>query len=139
MVVPEKQKNSAEIYSGHIIKVYRDEVLLGEKEAVREVVRHKGATAILAVDENKNAFFVEQFRYPINSSVFEAPAGKSTRAKFLLIAQSANFWKNAVFPPKNGAILARCIPPPVSAMKSSTFSLQKIFRNPNQTRTRTNF
>ena len=76
MVVPEKQKNSAEIYSGHIIKVYRDEVLLGEKEAVREVVRHKGATAILAVDENKNAFFVEQFRYPINSSVFEAPAGK---------------------------------------------------------------
>ena len=76
MVVPEKTKKSTEIFNGHVVKVYKDEVLLGEKEAFREVVRHKGATAILAVDENKNAFFVEQFRYPINSAVFEAPAGK---------------------------------------------------------------
>ena len=76
MVVPEKTKKSTEIFNGHVVKVYKDEVLLGEKEAFREVVRHKGATAILAVDEKGEAFFVEQFRYPVNSPLFEAPAGK---------------------------------------------------------------
>jgi len=76
MVVPEKTKSSTEVFSGHIMKVYKDEIFLGEKTATREVVRHKGATAILAVDENGSAFFVEQFRYPIGAPVFEAPAGK---------------------------------------------------------------
>lgn len=77
MVVPEKKKNSAEIYSGHIIKVYKDEVFIGnEKTSVREVVRHKGASAVLAVDKKGNAFFVEQYRYPVGTALFEAPAGK---------------------------------------------------------------
>ncbi len=76
MVVPEKTKKSTEVFNGHIMKVYKDEVLLGEKEAFREVVRHKGATAILAVDKNGEAFFVEQFRYPVNAPLFEVPAGK---------------------------------------------------------------
>ena len=76
MVVPEKTKKSTEVFDGHIMKVFKDEVLLGEKVATREVVRHKGATAVLAVNENGEAFFVEQFRYPVNSPLFEAPAGK---------------------------------------------------------------
>ena len=77
MVVEEKKLSSEEIYSGHIIKVYKDEVSLAEgKTSIREVVRHKGATAILAVDEKGDAYFVEQFRYPVAMPVFEAPAGK---------------------------------------------------------------
>lgn len=77
MVVPEKKISSAEIYDGHIIKVFRDEVSLGDAgNALREVVRHKGAAAILAVDEQGEAYFVEQFRYPVDRALFEAPAGK---------------------------------------------------------------
>ena len=77
MVVPEKKLNSEMVYDGKIIKVFKDDVSLGEKvKSVREVVRHKGATAILAVDSDKNAFFVEQFRYPVDMPLFEAPAGK---------------------------------------------------------------
>ena len=76
MVVPEKTKKSTEVFDGHIMKVFKDEIFLGEKTAFREVVRHKGATAILAIDKNGEAFFVEQFRYPVGSPVFEAPAGK---------------------------------------------------------------
>lgn len=76
MTVNEKKINSKELYSGHIIKVYRDDVTLDGKPAIREVVRHSGAAAILAVDEDKNAFFVEQFRYPVGKVLFEAPAGK---------------------------------------------------------------
>ena len=40
MVVKEERINSAEIYNGHIIKVFKDEVSLENKKAVREVVRH---------------------------------------------------------------------------------------------------
>lgn len=76
MVVAEKKTNSSLIYDGHIIKVFRDEVSLEGNPAVREVVRHKGAAAILAIDEKGKAFFVEQFRYPIDKALFEAPAGK---------------------------------------------------------------
>ena len=60
-----------------IIKVYKDDVSIeGGGNSIREVVRHKGAAAILAVDEKGEAFFVEQFRYPIEKKLFEAPAGK---------------------------------------------------------------
>ncbi|MBQ7874739.1 MAG: NUDIX hydrolase [Oscillospiraceae bacterium] len=77
MVVTEKKIKSAEIYNGHIIKVFKDEVSLEDAGcAIREVVRHKGAAAILAVSEKGEAYFVEQFRYPVGTSLFEAPAGK---------------------------------------------------------------
>lgn len=77
MVVPEKKLESEKIYDGHIIKVYKDIVSLGEsKNAFREVVRHCGASAVIAVDDNLSAFFVEQFRYPMDMPLSEAPAGK---------------------------------------------------------------
>lgn len=77
MVVTEKKLESEKIYEGRIVKVYKDIVSLGEsKTAFREVVRHCGAAAVLAADENGRAFFVEQFRYPVDMPLFEAPAGK---------------------------------------------------------------
>ncbi|MBR3610129.1 MAG: NUDIX hydrolase [Oscillospiraceae bacterium] len=76
MIVTEKKVNSSLVYDGHIIKVFKDDVSLEGKPAVREVVRHKGAAAILAIDENQNAYFVEQFRYPMDKALFEASAGK---------------------------------------------------------------
>ncbi len=76
MVVEEKKVTSEEIYNGRIIKVYRDNVSLEGRPAIREVVRHQGATAILAIDGEGNAFFVEQFRYPVGKALFEVPAGK---------------------------------------------------------------
>lgn len=73
----EKTLDSALVYDGKIIKVLRDEALLENgAAAVREVVRHKGAVAVLAVDEGGSAFFVRQFRYPIGQELLEAPAGK---------------------------------------------------------------
>lgn len=77
MIVKEEKIRSEEIFSGHVIKVFRDEISLGDAgNSFREVVRHAGASAVLAVDEKNEAFFVEQFRYPVGKAVFEAPAGK---------------------------------------------------------------
>ena len=73
----EKALDSSSVYEGKIINVFRDEVLLENGAcAAREVVRHKGAVAVLAVDKNGEAFFVRQFRYPYKEVVLELPAGK---------------------------------------------------------------
>ena len=73
----EKTTDSETIYDGKILRVSRDTVLLENgKPAFREVVRHKGAVAILALDQEKNAYFVKQFRYPVDRELWEVPAGK---------------------------------------------------------------
>ncbi len=73
----EKTLDSAVVYDGKIIKVLRDEALLENgAAAVREVVRHKGAVAVLAADDSGEVFLVRQFRYPIGQELLEAPAGK---------------------------------------------------------------
>lgn len=76
MIVEEKKIGSEEKYNGYIVHVFKDEVSLNGKKAFREVVRHKGAAAVLAVNENKEGFFVEQFRYPVGKPLFEVAAGK---------------------------------------------------------------
>lgn len=44
--------------------------------AKREVARHIGAAAVLPIDANGNAYFVRQFRAPVNRVLMEIPAGK---------------------------------------------------------------
>lgn len=73
----EEQTDSELVYDGRIIKVYSDKVILPDgNTAGREVVKHKGAVAILPVDSEGNAYFVRQFRYPVGREVLEVPAGK---------------------------------------------------------------
>ena len=50
MITPEKQISSQHIFDGHVVQLFLDEVALPNgKTATREVVRHKGAVAVLAV------------------------------------------------------------------------------------------
>lgn len=65
------------IYDGKVVKLDVDEVVLENgKSAVREVVRHLGGAAVLAVDDNQDLYFVRQFRYPYGEEMIEIPAGK---------------------------------------------------------------
>ena len=45
------------------------------KEAFREVVYHKGAVAVIAID-NEYMYFVKQFRISTEEVLLEVPAGK---------------------------------------------------------------
>lgn len=63
-------------YRGRIVNVRLDEVELAQGTAVREVVEHPGAVAILAVDEAGNAILVRQYRHPAGGELLEVPAGK---------------------------------------------------------------
>lgn len=78
----EKTLSSDEIYKGKIITLRRDEVLLQNgRTAFREVVDHPGGVAVLALDEEEQALFVRQFRYPYGEVLLELPAGKLERGE----------------------------------------------------------
>ncbi len=65
------------IYRGRIINVRQDRVKVkGELEALREIVEHPGAVAILAVNEREEVILVKQHRQPFQELLLEIPAGK---------------------------------------------------------------
>ncbi len=74
----ERQISSKEVYKGHLLDVYEDEVMLSNGvKSRREYIRHCLASAVLAFDEEGNILLEEQFRYPFHTVVNELPAGKA--------------------------------------------------------------
>lgn len=70
-------KYTRRIFTGKVINVRRDvAVFPSGHETVREIVEHNGAVAVAAIDENRNIYLVQQFRYPFNDEFIELPAGK---------------------------------------------------------------
>lgn len=65
-----------EIYKGKIVTLVKDKVLLpNDKIADREIVLHKGAAAIVPIDETGKIIFVRQYRQPVGEELLEIPAG----------------------------------------------------------------
>lgn len=68
--------HSEYLYRGHIIKLRLDQVRLPTKQiAAREVVEHRGAVAIVALDEQNRVLLVRQFRSGAGCELLEIPAG----------------------------------------------------------------
>jgi ADP-ribose pyrophosphatase len=62
--------------SGRVWDVVRDRVDLGDAGSVtREYVKHPGAVAVLALDDQDRIFFVRQYRHPVRMELWELPAG----------------------------------------------------------------
>ncbi len=77
MKLIEKTVSSQTVFEGKIITVLRDVAELPDgNTATREVVRHPGGVCMAAVDDERNVYMVEQFRYPVGEVVLELPAGK---------------------------------------------------------------
>ncbi len=71
----EKKISSKTIYDGKILKLNKDIVKIKEDiTAVREVVQHSGAVAVVPLHEN-GFFLVKQFRYAVGEFLWEIPAG----------------------------------------------------------------
>ena len=66
---------SEKIFEGKIVNLRVDTVeLQNQKYAKREIVEHKGAACILAVNNDK-VIFVRQYRKAIEENILELPAG----------------------------------------------------------------
>ncbi|MFC8502651.1 NUDIX domain-containing protein [Pedococcus sp. NPDC057267] len=61
---------------GLVWDVVRDRVDLGEAgEVTREYVRHPGAVAVAALDEQGRICLIQQYRHPVRAFEWEVPAG----------------------------------------------------------------
>ncbi|MCQ2010040.1 NUDIX hydrolase [Sporolactobacillus sp. STSJ-5] len=73
----EIKKDSKEIFKGRIVHLFVDQVELPNGEtSTREVVKHPGAVAVIAVNKEGKLLLVRQYRYPLNGIIYEIPAGK---------------------------------------------------------------
>ncbi|KKE80693.1 NUDIX hydrolase [Oceanobacillus caeni] len=73
----EKTIRSEKIFDGKIVQLQVDEVQLPNgKTSQREIVKHPGAVAVIAITKENKIVFVEQYRKPLERSLIEIPAGK---------------------------------------------------------------
>jgi ADP-ribose diphosphatase len=68
--------NSRSVYAGKIVNLRVDEITLAKGgTAMREVVDHRGAVVIAALDDDEQVWLVQQYRHPIGRFLLELPAG----------------------------------------------------------------
>lgn len=73
----EKTVTTEKIFSGKVISLQVDEVALPNgKTSKREIIKHPGAVAILALTGDKKIVMVEQYRKALDRTLVEIPAGK---------------------------------------------------------------
>jgi len=72
----EETISTEHIFTGKVITLQVDTVALpGNRTATREIVRHPGAAAVIALLDDK-LLVVDQFRKPLDKFQLEIPAGK---------------------------------------------------------------
>ena len=72
----ETRISSKRIYDGKVLNLRVDQVKVENgKIAIREIVEHRGATAIVPLLDGGDVILVRQYRYPIESDLLEIPAG----------------------------------------------------------------
>ena len=77
MELTEKQITSKEVFSGVLLHVFSDDILLPNgSKTKREYIKHPGAACIVPVTEGGSVIMERQFRYPFHTEVLELPAGK---------------------------------------------------------------
>lgn len=77
MEFEEKVKKVEHVFDGKIIDLDIETVELPNgKEAKREIIRHQGAVAIIAITDENKMVFIKQWRAPLGQVTLEVPAGK---------------------------------------------------------------
>ncbi|EWS82948.1 ADP-ribose pyrophosphatase [Brachybacterium phenoliresistens] len=67
---------STTVFEGAIFDVVREDVdFTAQVRFTREYLRHSGAVAVLALDEDENVLMIRQYRHPAGAELWEIPAG----------------------------------------------------------------
>lgn len=75
--IRERILDSKQVFQGHFLKVDRVRVELPDgKPAERDIIRHPGAVAILAVNGDGEILLERQYRTALDEVILEIPAGK---------------------------------------------------------------
>jgi ADP-ribose pyrophosphatase len=75
--LPEQHPLTSEtlLHHGRVWDVARETIDYAGKQITREVIRHPGAVAILALDDEGRVLLIRQYRHPIRTRAWEIPAG----------------------------------------------------------------
>lgn len=72
----ERPVSTRRVYEGRVVNLRVDDIEMdGGRASQREVVEHRGAAAIIAVDGEGRVVFVRQHRYAVGEDTLELPAG----------------------------------------------------------------
>jgi 8-oxo-dGDP phosphatase len=99
---------SAERLRTHLICVRTDQVRTPENQlAVRDVVVHPGAVAVLALDDADRVLMIRQYRHPVASLLWELPAGlRDVAGEELRVTASRELMEEAGYRAKDWRVLA---------------------------------
>lgn len=69
--------SSRRAFEGKVVNVRIDEVQLaaGQEPVRRDVVEHPGAAAVIAINDQDEIAFIQQYRHPVGAELWEIPAG----------------------------------------------------------------
>lgn len=62
-------------FEGRKWTIVSDEVQFNEHVVIRDVLRHPGAAAVIALDEQDRVLLIRQYRHPLGEYMWEIPAG----------------------------------------------------------------
>lgn len=117
----EQMINSEEIFNGKVFDIHKDRVRLQDgSEAWREVVEHSGGVCIAAVDDSRNIFLVEQYRYPLKEVTLEVAAGKLEKGEEPLAAAIRELSEETGF-------LSKCVKKIGTFYPSPGYSSEKLY------------
>lgn len=72
-----RRLSTRRVHAGKVLSLDVDEVEEpGGVRATREVVRHRGSVAVLAVRDDGSVVLVRQYRYAVDDLLWELPAGR---------------------------------------------------------------
>lgn len=72
----ERTISSQRLYEGRILNLRLDQVELpGGRQALREIVEHRNAVAVVALDAAERVILVRQYRRAADKTLLEIPAG----------------------------------------------------------------
>jgi len=75
-VVSRPVSESRTVFEGMVWDVVQERVDLGAAgEVTRQFVRHPGAVAVVALDDDERVCLIQQYRHPVRTLEWEVPAG----------------------------------------------------------------
>lgn len=96
----EKIISTERLYDGRIVKLELHEVELPNgQHSKREVVRHSGAVAVIALDRDGQVLMVRQFRLPAGQVLLEIPAGTLNPGEDLALAAARELQEETGYKP----------------------------------------
>lgn len=107
----EKTLSSSLTFQGSFMRVMQDIVELPDgSESIREYIKHPGAVAILALDDEDNLLMERQYRHCVAQVIYEIPAGKLDPHEDLLTCGRRELAEETGYVAKEWIYLGECLP-----------------------------